>query len=198
MSISNGVAPALISKVNDNGTVKVKFPWLPEEPETGWIRMTAPMAGKDRGMFFMPEVDDEVLVSYDQGSTNFPYVIGFLWNGKDKAPCSDKNIRKIKTKSGHIVEFDDKSDSASITIKTAGEQEIELNDKPKSITLKTGDNKIIMDKNGITIETNADVSIKGKNVNIEATSGITLKGPEVKIEATSQLTAKGNPIHLNP
>lgn len=191
MSLVNGVVVGIVTEVNDNGTVKVKYPWLPDEPETDWVRIATTMAGNDRGTFFMPEEEDEVLVAFEHGETNYPYVVGFLWNGKDHPPVSDKNIRKIKTKRGHIIEFDDKSDSASIIIKTAGEQEIKLNDDPESITLKTGDNKIIMDSSGITLETEADVSIKGLNVNIEATK-------DVMIKATGQLKAEGKPIHLNP
>ena len=48
-----------------------------------------PMAGKERGAYFLPEVDDEVLVAFERGDMRFPYVVGSLWNGKDKAPASN-------------------------------------------------------------------------------------------------------------
>ena len=190
MSLVNGVVIGLVTDVNDDGTVKVKFPWLPDDPETDWIRIATTMAGNDRGTFFMPEVDDEVLVAFEHGDTNYPYVVGFLWNGKDKPPVTDKGIRKIKTKSGHILEFNDKNKEKRIYIRTAGEHEFEMKDE-EDIMIKTRDgNKITMDSGGITIKSERDVTIEGTNV--------TIKGTNVTIEAESQLSAIGRPIHLNP
>ena len=61
--------------------VRVKFPWLMESDESYWARMSTMMAGKDRGAFWMPEVDDEVVVVFEGGDIRFPIVIGSLWNG---------------------------------------------------------------------------------------------------------------------
>ncbi len=186
MSLINGVVIGIVTKVNGNGMVKVKFPWLPDEPKTDWVRIATTMAGNNRGTFFMPEEKDEVLVAFEHGNTDYPYVVGFLWNGKDKPPEKDKNIRRIKTKSGHTIEFNDNSGKELIYIKTQGGHEIELNDSSPSIMIKsTNGHKITMDSKGITIEA-------------EATKDVTIRGKNVSIEATSQLTAKGNPIHLNP
>src|SRR5437868_3604561 len=71
------------------GRVKVKFPWLSNEEESFWARVAAPMAGKERGFYFLPEVEDEVLVAFEQGDVRFPYVVGSLWNGKDAPPAKN-------------------------------------------------------------------------------------------------------------
>ena len=112
MKSMNGVVTGIVTKVRP-GEVKLKFPWLHEsdneEKESDWARIASAMAGNGRGTFVMPEVNDEVLVAFERGSFNHPYVIGFLWNGKDKPPENDTQKRTIKTKSGLKISFDDNS-----------------------------------------------------------------------------------------
>src|SRR5262249_55069754 len=87
------------------GRVKVKFPWLSADHESGWARIACPMAGNGRGFFFLPEVDDEVLIAFEHGRVEFPYVVGSLYNGKDKPPGDNgdgkNNLRSLKSRSGH-------------------------------------------------------------------------------------------------
>ena len=129
--------------------VKVRFPWLSNDVESNWARVAAPMSGKDRGAYFLPEVDDEVLVAFEHGLVDHPFVVGSLWNGKDGAPESnadgENNHRTIKSRSGHVLRFNDKS----------GSETIEIIDK-------TGSNKIVIDSanNSITIEAKSDITIK--------------------------------------
>ena len=95
----NGVVIGIVTNVGE-GKVKIKFPWLHEkdedEKESNWARIATAMAGNDKGTFFMPEVGDEVLVAFEQGDFNSPYVIGFLWNGKDKPPEIDIKKKSYK------------------------------------------------------------------------------------------------------
>jgi uncharacterized protein involved in type VI secretion and phage assembly len=65
------------------------------------------MAGGDRGAFFMPEIDDEVILAFDQGLWDHPYVIGFLWNPKQRPPSPDERQRMIRSKNGHTIRFVD-------------------------------------------------------------------------------------------
>lgn len=202
MSLINGVVIGLVTAVNDNGMIKVKYPWL-DDPETDWIRIATTMAGSDRGTFFMPEVDDEVLVAFEHGFTDHPYVVGFLWNGKDKPPKDDKNVRRIKTKSGHIVEFDDNASREKITIKSKGghvvelddslvqekikilsnsNQSVELNDVLKCITVKTGGNEVKLDMAG--------------KVSVTAMISIDLTAPSIALNATN--ITFGSMASLNP
>src|SRR2546426_9457473 len=79
-----GVVAGIVTNNEDPdglGRVKIRFPWLSEDNESWWARIAAPMAGKERGAYFLPEVDDEVLVAFEHGDVNFPYVLGALWNG---------------------------------------------------------------------------------------------------------------------
>lgn len=68
------------------GRVKVKFPWLADDVESFWARPAYPMNGKERGYWWIPEVDDEVLIAFEHGDPNRPYLLGGLYNGVDKPP----------------------------------------------------------------------------------------------------------------
>lgn len=191
MSLINGVVIGIVTKVNGKGMVKVKFPWLPDDPETDWVRIATTMAGSDRGTFFMPEETDEVLVAFEHGDTNHPYVVGFLWNGKDKPPEKDKNIRRIKTKSGHTIEFNDNPGQEDIIIKSQGGQVVELNDALGSIKAKTksGNNTIeIIDTGIINISTKTGIiNIDCINATITAKAALSLLAPIVTISGVLQV-----------
>lgn len=115
------------------GRVKVRFPWLSDSDESAWARIATPMAGSNRGFYFLPEIDDEVLVAFEHGDMHFPYVLGALWNGKDKPAVSEDKrpgiqIRLIKSRSGHTIRLTDE----------AGKEKIEIVDK-------SGNNKLVID-----------------------------------------------------
>ena len=83
------------------GRIQLQFPWLSEVHRSAWAPVAAPMAGKKRGAFFMPELDDEVLVAFEHGDFDHPFIIGFLWNGVDTPPETNQKNRVIKTPGGH-------------------------------------------------------------------------------------------------
>src|ERR1043166_3093643 len=119
----SGVVVGVVTNNQDPegmGRVKVKFPWLSDEDESNWARVAAPMAGKERGFYFLPEVDDEVLVAFKQGDVRFPYVVGSLWNGKDAPPAKNddgkNDVRVIKSRSGHVVRLTDADGKEMIEI----------------------------------------------------------------------------------
>jgi uncharacterized protein involved in type VI secretion and phage assembly len=107
----------VIGIVTDNkdpsklGRVKVKVPILSEKDTSFWVPIIMQGAGKNRGWFFIPEVEDEVLVMFEQGDVNRPLVVGALWGGKDKPPDKnegDKNPRRmIKSRQGNKITLDD-------------------------------------------------------------------------------------------
>jgi uncharacterized protein involved in type VI secretion and phage assembly len=130
--------------------------------------VAAPLAGKNRGAFYMPEIEDEVLVCFDQGNINHPYIIGYLWNGVDKPPETDPknriflspggntlrfedgdNAKKVilQSSSGHKIVLDDTSSADSITLQTRGNLSVTLSDVQNSITL-SGGGRIITMSNG--------------------------------------------------
>jgi uncharacterized protein involved in type VI secretion and phage assembly len=200
-----GVAAGLVTNNQDPeglGRVKIRFPWISDDNETDWVRIATLMAGGERGSFFLPEVEDEVLVAFEHGDINHPYVIGALWNGVDKPPETNRdgqnNIRKIKSRSGHEFIFNDDNTAMQekIEIHTNSGHKIVLDDSAGQekieIVDKTGGNKINIDsvQNSITIESALQLKIKATIVEIEATTSLTLKSNAV-------LTIQGLPVKIN-
>lgn len=198
-----GVMMALVTDNQDPeklGRVKVTFPWRKADDESYWARTAAPMAGPDRGEFFLPDEGDEVLVAFENGNLEHPYVLGGLWNGKREPPednADGKNdIRTITTRAGHEVTFDDADSGGGITIETSGGEAVSLSDesgeKSVSITDSTGQNELTFDPQS------GEVSLSGAGtLSIEATN-IELKGDgNVSIESSGILTLKGSLIKIN-
>jgi len=196
MSRCNGMLPAIVTSVDDPqnlGRVKVKFDWQDDAPETFWARIAAPMAGNDRGAFFMPEENDEVLVGFEHGSTAHAYIVGFLWSTPDKPPEGAKQKKRcIKTVLNHELLFDDDGSSSSVTLKTQNGYQLKLDDANNKITLSTPDS--------VSIELDAaqgggpSITLSlptGNSVTLDST-GLTVNAPvgEVSVNAlTVDLTA---------
>jgi len=140
MSLVFGVVTGKVTDVKDPlgiGRVRVNFPWLPGENQSYWAPVATMMAGKQRGSWFMPELGDDVLVAFEQGHVDHPYVLGFLWNGKDKPPRTDTTIRVIESVNGHQIEIYDQVGGPGkgyVRIQDAHGNVIELGDSYISIT----------------------------------------------------------------
>lgn len=104
---SLAIATVVANSGDEGGTVKVTFPWLDQSMQTDWISVAQPHAGKDRGIFWMPEVGDEVLVGFLHGDINKPVVIGAMWNPVSPPPAKDPRHRMIRSKNGHTIHFID-------------------------------------------------------------------------------------------
>lgn len=133
-----GVTIGIVRDRNDQGQVKVRYPWLDERLSSDWVPVAAPMAGSDRGLFMMPELDDEVLVAFQHGDFAHPVVVGFLWNGVDRPPSSDPRERMIASKNGHKIRFLDSTptsgDLGGIIIEDAHGNRITLSNGQISIS----------------------------------------------------------------
>ena len=186
-----GVVIGVVSNNKDDdglNRVKVTFPWLSEDEDSHWARVVCFMAGDKRGALFLPEVGDEVLVAFEHGDINRPYVIGALWNGKDKPPLTNdngkNNIRLIQSRSGHKVVLDD----------TDGSEKIEIKDK-------TEKNSIVWDtaSNTITISTDKDISLKAPQgkISLDAQEVAITSSAKTTIEASGTLTLKGATVNIN-
>ncbi|HIH44105.1 MAG TPA: phage tail protein [Candidatus Methanoperedenaceae archaeon] len=200
-----GVVSGIVTNNTDDrglGRVKIKFPWLSDDNETDWARITTIMAGNSMGAFFLPEVGDEVLVAFEHGDINHPVVIGSLWNGQAGPPETNSdgknNIRKIKSRSGHEIIFsdDDTAMKEKVEIKTKAGHTFVLDDasgqEKIEIVDKTGSNKITIDsvQNSISIESAMQLKIKANIVEIEGTTSVTVKSNAV-------LTVQGMPVKIN-
>ena len=194
-----GVVIGIVTKTKDEdnlGRVKVRFPWLVNNDESYWARVATLMAGPGRGTFFLPEVNDEVLVAFDHGDTRFPYVIGALWNGVDKPPYTNadgnNNLRAIKSRSNHQIILDDTSRSAKIQIIDAtGKNAITIDSKANTMTLQVEGNIVLK-------------AAKGKIVldaqSVEITSSQATKvaaGSTMEVTARQKMTVKGQTVHIN-
>lgn len=185
-----GVSVGLVSNNKDPqnlGRVKLTFPWLSDEHESDWTRIASAMAGSGRGAYFLPEVNDEVLVAFEHGDVRFPYVLGSMWNGKDKPPADNSdgknNMRVIHSRSGHVIRLDD----------TDGNEKIEITDKTgnNSVTIESATNNITITCQGILklqadqgIEISSQMYVKiqaNSTLDAEATGPMTIKGAMVKI-----------------
>ena len=192
-----GVVVAVVTNNQDPENlhrVKVKFPWLDGSTESHWARVATPMAGNNRGLYFLPEVDDEVLVAFEHGSIDFPFVIGSLWNGKDKAPESNSdhqnNNRTLRSRSGHVIRFVDKSGSESIEIIDKNGNKVVIDSKANTITIasqsdisiKSSTGKVKVEGVGIELKSQTDVKIQAStNIDAQASAIMTLKGSMIKI-----------------
>lgn len=201
MSRIAGVVPAVVKSLNDPnklGRVQVNFDWMEDAPDSYWARVAAPMAGGQRGCFFMPEVNDEVLVAFDHGDVAHPYVVGYCWSSPDKPPFgADPHKRGIQTVSGSQLIFDDtsgdiklttsagyqlqldQSGGGKITLQTQGGVSIELDDAPPQakISLPTG-NTITLGPAGL------DITAATGAVTVTALSAM-ITAPTVTIDAAA-------------
>lgn len=198
------------------GRIKVKIPLI-GMAESNWARIASFMAGNERGAFFLPEVGDEVLVIFENGDPNKPYIIGSLWNGKDLPPETNKDgkndTRIIKSRSGHTVQFFDKKDEEKICIKSSKGHLIQIDDKKDSeniqIVDKSGNNKIIINTkdNKISINANKDIeicspkgnlSINAKNINMKASGDVKIEASSgMNLKSSANMVLKGSMVNIN-
>jgi uncharacterized protein involved in type VI secretion and phage assembly len=196
-----GVYPALVSDLADpdkQGRVKVKLPWSPDtagDEYAAWARIATLMGGSKRGSWFIPDVNDEVLVVFEGGDPRRPYVIGGLWNGSDAPPESmdraQKNYKKVlRSRNGVKVTLDDKDGQESFIAETPGGQKVTLKDGPGSVELvDSNGNSVKLDPSGITINAAIKLSITASTIDISA-SMVSVNAPM----ATFSGTVQGNTV----
>ncbi len=201
----NGVVAGIVTNINDPeklGRIQVKYPWLPKykgaDLSSNWARLATPGAGPDRGVFFTPEIDDEVLVAFENGDVNYPYIVGALWNGKDKPPegqvigANKVNQRIVRSRSGHVIILDDTEGSEKITIQDkTGNNSIEIDSKTNAmviksagdLTLDAGGKFIIKSKQDFSIESMAKGVISAKsNLDMQGQIGASLKAGQSQVD----------------
>lgn len=193
-----GVVVGIVTNNQDPdkmGRVKLKFPWLSDQEEGYWARMAVPMAGNERGIYFLPEVNDEVLVAFELGDARFPYVVGALWNGKDAPPAENgdgkNNIRVIKSRSGHVIRLTDEEGKEKIEIvDKSGNNSVVFDTAEKTITI-TADKDIVLSASKgsiklkarhIEVRSSADTKIEAEaGMDVKAIGTMNIKGPVVNI-----------------
>ncbi|HUC33015.1 MAG TPA: phage baseplate assembly protein V [Ilumatobacteraceae bacterium] len=203
------------------GMVKVKFHTIDDQVESAWARVVSVAGGKSRGMIAIPEVDDEVLVVFEQGDTTRPIVLGGLWSENKPTPVgTDKYVENGKVKvwsihsrTGQRITVTDGGDEKEQNIKISmpkdkiflhvGNDKVELFADTKTLELQSGKASVLLDGKGaitinadssLTLKAKQDITIEGMNVTIKAQQNFKAEGQvgvEVKGGATGKLESSG-------
>lgn len=175
-----GAFPALVTDIKDpdgQGRVLITIPW---SPDTGggryeaWARLATLMGGNNRGSWFIPDVNDEVLVIFEAGDPRRPYVLGGLWNGSDRPPDSMDgagiNYRKVlRSRNGVKVTLDDQDGQEKLILETPGGQKFTMKDGPGSVEIvDSNGNSVKLETSGITVNASAKVTINASQVAVSA------------------------------
>jgi uncharacterized protein involved in type VI secretion and phage assembly len=193
------------------GRVKVKFPWLDDAEESWWARPATPMAGASRGMLFLPEVNDEVLVAFEHGDITRPFILGALWNGQDAPPktnnevvsSSKVNLRMLKTRAGHTISLDDTEGSEKITISDKTDNnKIEITSSDNGIAITADGDIKLTAKGKVAVDATGDATVDAQNATVTAkqdatmtaTGQLKLKGATVAIESDAQMDIKSSGV----
>jgi uncharacterized protein involved in type VI secretion and phage assembly len=169
------------------GRVQVRLPGMPVDPP--WARVAVPDAGSSRGTWFIPQIDDEVLVAFEHGDVMRPYVIGALWNGTDRPPISspmDPQYKRIvKTPQGHVIELDDLQQT--ITITSATSQKIEITPDKIELSAGRGASKLTLQTDGsVTLSAQTTMTLQAQSLAVKATS------IDIEAQGTATLAASGS------
>jgi len=171
---------ALVTDIKDpdnQGRVKIKLPAMPDSDNgsyEAWARVATLMAGNNRGSWFIPDVNDEVLAAFLFGDPAQPYVIGALWNGKDSPPetmdGAGNNYKKVLcSRNGVKVTLDDQDGQEKFIVETPGGQKITLQDGPGSIEIADSNgNSLKFESNGLTLDASTKVTINASQVSVSA------------------------------
>ena len=193
-SVQTAVVVKNADKEEEMGRVKVRFPWMESDEETPWIRVSSPHASKDNGYYFVPEVDDQVLVDFEMGCPDLPIILSSLFHGKAKPSKwyhKNNELKAIRTRSGNEILINDRKGKETIKIFNPDEKNV--------ITLTMDESKKIkIESSGyIEIEAAKDLSIKATNVSIHAknklsTSSTTFdnSATDIKFKAKSGFNAE--------
>ncbi len=188
---------AVVKENNDPGglgRIRVQFKWQTGDEMTPWIRQITNYASGDRGTYFVPELEDEVYVGFDQGNPDRAYMQGALYHSNTPPEFFDpeNNLKSIKTRSGHTILMDDKDGSESIIIKDKNGNTIHLDTAGSSITISAPDT-ITLSSKKINIEASEKVKISGTN-NVDIESMEIKAAGSSKVEITSPVEVDVNAL----
>ncbi|MFE5111328.1 VgrG-related protein [Streptomyces sp. NPDC056663] len=193
------VANAIVDDVTDplrQGRVKLRFPWLDDAYVSDWTR-TVQLGGKSGGGFFPLDVNDEVLVAFDRGALDHPFVIGGLYNGMDKPTADPEKVPLYDASAKNVAVRHTLSDRDGNRVDLLSQK---TGRRKQGVRIASGDNKlkINLDRTNteITVDSDGSVSIKGsKSVSVEAGTDLTLSARrELTIKSGGRLSIEGGGI----
>jgi uncharacterized protein involved in type VI secretion and phage assembly len=173
-----GLYPAIVTSLvdpSDLGRIEIKLPWLGTDGETvrAWATLLTPYADDDQGFQFLPSKDTQVVVGFEAGDLRRPYIVGSAWNGKEKlpgTPAEANDKRLIKTRSGTLLEFDDTSGAAKVTLSMSSGHKLVMDDAAQEIKLTHSNGcSITMDVAGnVKIQANVSCDVTASVMNVHA------------------------------
>lgn len=199
-----GIVPAIVADNKDpqgSYRVRVRFPWLDPTYVSGWARLVQVGAGPQRGTVVIPEVNDEVLVAFEEGDRSRPYVLGGLYSSVDKPPVPGARLtsrgrvlqRAFHSRTGHHLTFHDGDGAPNQSIELAsGDQKVTV-----TLAGKDGVQIAVQDQRKVVITTGGPLELQGATVKVTAKGSLEMSGATVKIDATGPATYTGKPIKLN-
>jgi Rhs element Vgr protein len=192
---------------NNLGRIRVQFAWQKEQDEnmmTPWIRIIQPYSGGGKGFSFIPEVDEEVLVDFEGGNAERPYISGMLFNGVDapdnKWLIQNNEVKAIRTRNGHTIEFHDHGDQGHITIydNRQNNYKITLSATDRSINIEAKADITFKAGNNVTLIADNDFNITVKNnMNLKVTNNIDLSSTNLKLDVTNEIDIKTNTYKID-
>lgn len=203
----DGIVAAKVASIDEDGSYRLEYLSMGDGQSSSPARCMMPMAGDKRGMHFLPEPGDEVVVAFENGDPCLPIILGAVWNSESQIPTQadaspTNNIRTIVSRKGHELTFDDTAASPKVTFKSSSGHLIELDDAPGQgkVTIKSagGHSIELEDTPGtVRIKTSTGVTFTLDNVagsaTLEALSTITLRAMQISMQASGgiQLTTTG-------
>jgi phage protein D len=178
-------AGLVIGLVTDNddpeklGRVKVMYPWLSPDHASHWARVVSAGAGADRGIEFLPEINDEVLVGFELGDIHHPYVLGGLWNGQDKPPGDPGKVvsggkveqRIIRSRKGHTITLDDSDAGDGIKIEDHKGNVLALDTTSNALQIKVQGDTTLECTGSFSVKAQGQVKIEGMGVQVDGGPG---------------------------
>lgn len=178
---------AVVKDIDDPekmGRVRVQFFWQVDNDKSPWLRIVTPSGGADKGLYLIPELDEEVLVGFEDLNAEKPYIIGSFYNGKNKPDSewvnSDNNVKAFRTRSGHTVIFSDED----------GKEYIKIYDNMDRNAIRFNPNE-----KQLKIWSEGDIMIEGKNILMSASGEIEIKAEkniDIKTNKDYKLEAMGS------
>jgi type VI secretion system secreted protein VgrG len=199
------------------GRIRVKFHWMNGVEKTPWIRVTSPHGGGGKGMFFIPEINEEVIVGFEGDSSIKPYVIGTVYHGKASNTYSNtgNDVKALQTRSGNQMVMNDKDGSVYVSdkggantmmdgagnITTNANVNSALNAGSKSIIdVGKGQSVVTMDKSGnivITASANLKINVGASKIELKSDGTITINGQKVSIDGTASTAVSAPNNHIS-
>jgi len=190
--LQTGIVTKIDSDPDNEFRVQVEIPILGAEGESVWARLSTFYNGNGFGAFFMPELNDEVILGFMNDDPRFPVILGSVYSSSIAAPETPdegNTIKTIITQSKLQLKFDD--ENKVITILTPGGNTMVFSDEDQGITITDqSGNTVIMATDGVTVESKSDLTLKAAN-------GVTIQGATIDITGDTSISAGAPSVDIS-